>query len=182
MKKHFQNNWFHILIWTIMFIYLAVAPKFYSHFILKKGKPVQVNITIPAPTEKLLLTVDRLDPVVSEGQDIYYLWGWTFYNSDVEQSVYERLIVLQSEANTYFFSTKAFEREGVQKAYEHLGLDVLNSGFSIDISKDVIKPGVYHIGILFTNEVTNQTYYAVSNKIIVRTANQLQLETSPQQP
>lgn len=176
MLKRLRNYWYHLAIWAAMFTYLFVAPELHLRFVLEYGKPVQQNLELPAPSDQILFAIDRLDPISIEGQDLFYLWGWAFFGENADQALYDRLIVLNSDKRTYFFTIKSFERPDVQKAFEYLNMDLLNSGFSTFIAKEGITPDTYHIGILFIDKQTNTLHYIVTNKVLIRTANHLELQ------
>jgi hypothetical protein len=159
-----------------MLIYVLVAPSLYTRYVLKDGKPVSFAGEVPQRiTKRISYAVDRLEPVILHGQNLYQLWGWSFIEGETDQSVYERFIVLQSGSQTYFFSAENKVRPDVQAAYTNLHLDLANSGFSAYISKDVIRPGIYRIGILFKNRAGGELYYMITEVRAIRTANKLRL-------
>jgi hypothetical protein len=159
-----------------MLIYVLVAPPLYTRYVLKAGKAVSFAEDLPRRiTKRISYAVDRLDPVIFHSQNLYELWGWSFIKGETDQSAYERFIVLQSGSQTYLFSIENKVRPDVQSTYTNLHLDLTNSGFSAYISKDVIKPGIYQIGILFKNRASGQIYYIVTHARTIRTANKLQL-------
>lgn len=176
IPRLFQKNWIHILVWAAMLFYVAAAPPFHSRYILKDGKPVSYNEELPQRmTKRISYKIERIDPVVIRGQNLYQLWGWSFLKGEPDQSVYERLIVLQSDSRRYLFISTNKARPDVQAEYADLQLDLSNSGFSSYISKDIIEHGTYQIGILLKNRDNGKVYYLVTHKIIIRTANKLQL-------
>jgi hypothetical protein len=185
MLNVLKKYWFHILIWSLMLVYLTFASDLYVMFFLKYGKSIQFNEELAASTDLISFSVDRLDPVGSDGQLLYFLWGWAFLREESDQSQYERFIVLQSDAGNYFFPIQSLVRpdiQDIQKAFPDLTIDVQNSGFSTYISKDVLRPGSYQIGIIFRHKSSNSIYRVVTNKVIVRTANQLRLEIAGVKP
>jgi hypothetical protein len=161
MQRFIKKNWFHILIWAAMFIYLGLAPSLYVKFVLKKGKPLPVDGTLPETSEQIKLSIDGLEPYMYEGQKIYLLSGWAFsvLDANISPDMYERLIVLVSHSKIYYFPVQTVGRPGVQKVYKDLNMDLTNSGFRAYISKDVIQPGKYRIGIVFKNPSTGLAYY-----------------------
>jgi hypothetical protein len=159
-----------------MLIYAVAAHPFYAHYILKDGKPVSFDQELPQRmTKRITHEIDRIDPVVLRGQNLYEIWGWSFIKEEPDQSVYERFIVLQSDSQTYFFTTTNKVRPDVQAEYADIQLDLSNSGFSSYLSKDMIERGIYKIGILLRNRNNGTVYYLVTPKSIIRTANKLQL-------
>jgi hypothetical protein len=159
-----------------MLVYVAVAPDVYARFILKEGKPVPFDQNLPKPTDQISYSVDRLDFI--KGQGLFNLWGWSFFRGDRDQSAYERWIILQSREQTYSFLSESFQRPELQSAFKDVDIDLSNAGFSAPISKYAIKPGTYQIGILFRHTSSNALYYIVTNKIIVRTPNQIRMDLS----
>ena len=138
----FQKNWIHILVWVAMLIYVAAAPPFYARYLLRDGRSVSFDGELPQRlTKRISYSIDRFDPVVLHGQNLYDLWGWSFMKGESDQSTYERLIVLQSDSQTYFFSTANNARPDVQVLFADLHLDLMNTGFTTYISKDVIERG-----------------------------------------
>jgi hypothetical protein len=176
IPKQIQKNWIHISVWTAMLIYVGIAPELYTRFILREGKPVQLAQSLPPATDQISFAVDGLDLI--KGQELFNLWGWAFFRGDNDQSAYERWIVLQSNVKTYFFSSKSFRRRDVESAFEDVDIDLSNTGFFTSISKLAVEPGMYQIGILFKHKSNNNTYYIVTNKMIIRTKNQIRLTVS----
>lgn len=173
---------FHIMIWLFMLGYLTFAPYLYVRFVLKNGKPIQFQEKLPAATDLISFWVDRADPFFFQGELLYDLWGWAFLREESDQSQYERFIVLQSDAREYYFPVQIKERTDVQEAFPDLTIDIRSSGFSAFIAKDAIRPGSYHIGIIFRHQSGNFIYLVVTENVLVRTANQLQLFSNNSQP
>jgi hypothetical protein len=132
---------------------------------------------LPQVTDQISYAVDRIDTIVFRGQNLYNLSGWAFMRGEPDQAAYERLIVLQSENRVYFFSSVNNARPDVQAEFTDLHLDLINTGFSAYISKDMVEPGTYQIGILFKDRANGTIYYVVTNKSVIRTSNKLQLLT-----
>jgi hypothetical protein len=176
MINALRKGWRHIFIWALMLAYFAFAPDLFVRFILKDGKPIQYDEVLPDVSDQISYSITRLETFYINGELFFKLIGWSFLRSDPNQAMYERLIVLKSDTNTYFFAIQSTERPDVQEAFEYLDIDLLNSGFSSLLSKDVIRPGIYRIGIVFRIPSANKVYYMVTNKIIVRTANQIRLD------
>lgn len=180
----FKKHWFHILIWLFMVGYLIFAPGLYFRFVLKNGKPVQFQEKLPAPaTDLISFWVDRADPFVSQGEVLYNMLGWAFLREESDQSQYERFIVLRSDVREYYFPVQIKERLDVQEAFPDLTIDVSNSGFSTFIAKDAIRPGSYHIGIIFRDRRASDFIHVLITKdMLVRTANQLKFVRDGSQP
>lgn len=182
MFRAIKKHWVHILVWLLMLTYVIFAPSLYGRFVLKSGKSIQFPEELPKETGRISYYFDNMELIVIDGQELSSLWGWAFLQEEPDQSQFERIVVLKSDSNTYFFPTQSFQRSDVQAAFSNLGIDVQNSGFSTYLSKDVVRPGSYRIGFVFKNQTTNAIYFELSNKIIVRTANQFQFESAIVKP
>jgi len=166
----------HILVSVSMFVYVALAPHVYTRFVVDEGKPVPFDQELPKQTDQISYSVDRLDLI--KGQGLFNLWGWSFFRGDADQSAYERWIILQSGAQTYFYRAEPFQRRELQTAFPDVDIDLTNAGFFVHISKYAIEPGTYQIGILFRHKSSDALYYVVTNKAIFRTPNQIRLDVA----
>lgn len=110
MYKFIKKNKYHLLIWLIMLGYFGSASNLFTQFVLKNGKPIQFEEQLPKPSEEIKLTIDGLTLYIVEGQTVYALSGWAFsvLDKDISPGMYERVIVLTSDSNTYFFLLKLY--------------------------------------------------------------------------
>ena len=90
LPKQIPKNCIHLLVWATTLVYLAFAPDLYVRFILKEGKPVQLDQSLPQPTDEISFGIDRLDLV--KGQELFNLVGWSFFRGDSDQAAYTRWI------------------------------------------------------------------------------------------
>jgi hypothetical protein len=169
------KNWIHFILWTTMLVYLVVAPKFYIRFVLKNGKPIIFTEDLPKSTNQIKNSVDRLDPVIKDGQEMSQLRGWALYLGDKDQSNYEKFIILRSKTRIYCFPTEHLYRPDLEPAFKDIDVDIDNAGFSTYISKDTIQPDSYRIGILFKHKQEGTLEYVITNKRIVVTPNHIDL-------
>lgn len=164
-----------------MIIYLVFAHDLYIYFILKNGKPILVNAELPAAAKGIKFHIDTFKPTVYDGQNLYSMIGWAFSTADpaMRPEDYERNLVLVSGKKNYIFPTISSPRLSLQKAYQSLGMELTNAGFSTIISQDVIKPGIYRIGIIFHDHHKGSSSYTLTNKYLIRTPNQTQVSLTP---
>lgn len=169
-----------------MLTYVAFAPALYARFFLLYGKPTQEDYKeLPAQTDQRKYSIDGLDPIIYKGQDLYKLWGWAFLTVDPSKppEMYVRKIVLTSGSRHYYFPTTSAQRPDVQKMFkDHINMNLIKSGFLTLIAKDFIWPGEYSIGIIFRDKLCGCDYYLTTSKVIVRTANQLQMRKAKSTP
>jgi hypothetical protein len=178
MTAVIRKNRIHIFIWALMFAYITFSVNLHTHFFLKYGKPIRIDKSLPQETMQIKFTVDDLDPIILEGQEMYQLWGWAFSTADANMApdAYEREIILVSNSEIYIFPIHNVKRQGVQDVYKDLNMNLIFSGFSTYISKDVLPFGEYRVGIVFRDPSTGSTYYTDKPKIIIhRTPNRLSL-------
>ena len=176
-----KNKWFHILIWVMMLIYISFAPSLYTYFFLKNGKPIDLSEGRPGDSDEIHFAVDALFFQPVDGQDMYNMQGWAFSTLDksISPDKYERIVVLTSEDNIYFFPSQPAGRPDVQQGFVDMEMDLIYSGFNAIIAKDVIFPGVYRIGIIFRDPVNGSAHYSDKPAIyLVRTANRLFLKNN----
>jgi hypothetical protein len=157
MRDLIWKNKHHIFLWAGMLAYLFLAPRVHMRYFLQEaeGRPASFRAALPEPSTKVKAKFTGMDDL---DNGLYNLRGWATYQQDLETSRFNRFIVLQSETRTYFFAVPKDEPE-----------------FFIQISKEFLEPGTYHLGILFLRKSDKSLYYRQDAATIVRTPNQLQL-------
>lgn len=135
---------------------------------------------LPAPTGKITFYVDGLSSTASAEKKQYQLLGWAFLPENADSTRFKRLIVLKSAVHTYYLQASVAQRPDVQKAYQGLGMDLTDSGFTVYFSEDSIPPNRYSIGILFMSETGEPLEYTPANQDLVWQNGSWQLEV--QQP
>jgi hypothetical protein len=179
MKNFIVRNWKHGLIWLFMIAFFIFAPTVYAKFYLKQGMPLQIKDSYPQKkTRRANFSIDGLNPTVFGGEKVYKLWGWVFQTEDLsaEQADYERILVLKSNSNIYFFPLTTEPSQDVQDAYKTLNLDLMNVRFYTLIAKDFIALGNYHLEIIFKHRTNGTSFYRKTGEIVIRTPNRLILE------
>lgn len=141
-----------------------------------EGSPLVMEPITLEQTDFLKYSVDRLDPITVNGQNIYYLWGWSFPTTGLDQANFDIYLVLKSDTSEYYYLSESLERLDLQKAFPEVQMDLSNSGFKVLIAKEKILEGRYVIGIIYKNKSDGTTYYILTNKEIVRTPDTFTLE------
>lgn len=175
--KILSKNWIHIVTWGMMILYFIVAPGVNARFFTQEGKSIQVNAQLPVEVNESKSFVDRIE-VYDEQNGIYQLLGWAFLTIDknIPSSDYERLVVLRTLDKNSVFEAGTFRRIDVQLAYNDLGMDVANSGFSALIDSNLLKPGLFRVGIIFKHILDDSAFYTDTDFCIKRTPNKFILE------
>jgi hypothetical protein len=158
-----------------MMVYFFLSPILYDAYVTRGAESVS-NDGLPQATNKGKAYIDGLDLLSNSEGNLFRLWGWAFLTLDKQASPedYVRKIILVSDDRVYTFPTIAVPRSGVQEVYKDLGMDLLNSGFYTDISKEAIAPGIYKIHISFTHP-DGTSYLLNSGRVIERTINLIEL-------
>jgi hypothetical protein len=168
----------HFLILACLIIYLLVAPVVYRALLIKVGVPYNYDGDLPQASNTITMAIDSFDTVTQEGNLTRDLEGWAYLNDEPDQSGFQKLIVLESDSRVYYFQTSPVKRTALNATFSSLGLDLLYAGFRAFISEEHVKPGEYHVGILFIDESNNLSYFSRSSSLIHRTPNSIVLETN----
>lgn len=163
----------HIIILISAILYLILAPKIYANYFINFGKPINFNGEIPLATDDIKFNIDSNETIIIDGQKFQQIAGWAFLTNELDQSKYEKHLVLNSESRTYFFAYETVKRPDVQGKYKDEGLDVLSSGFRALISGANLHSGTYNVGFLFKNPADDKAYYSVSNQYLDRSPNHI---------
>ncbi|MFZ3150322.1 MAG: hypothetical protein WA116_01415 [Anaerolineaceae bacterium] len=166
----------YLIILVALIVFFIALPRIVDNVSITEGSPIEMEPVTLESTDLIRYSVDRLDPITVNGQDIFYLWGWSFLTTDMEQGNYDIYLVFKSDEAEYYYLTESFERPDLQKAFPEVEIDLSNSGFKAFIAKEKIEVGEYAIGIIYKNKSDGTTYYQLTNKEIVRTPNTISLE------
>ncbi len=168
--------WPHGLFFSLIFLFIFVAPVIHDEYFVNQGKPIAMNIELPPETNSIQFALDGLE--IFNSQDVYNLTGWAFLtvNKRYASGEYERLLVLQSLYANYVFQADTTKRIDIQTVFQDLGMDVIMSGLSALIFKDSVPQGTYSLGLIFKNKSDGSAYYVDLNQCVTRTPNWFWLE------
>lgn len=166
----------HLAIALTTVLYILIAPVIYANYFINYGKPIKFNGELPLTSENIKFTIDTNETIIVGSHNYQRITGWAFIAKEVDQSNFEKYLVLNSESRTYYFAYDPARRQDVQIANQHLGINVLQSGFNEWISGDWIRPGTYNIGFLFWNKADSTGSYSVTNQFLIRTPNHISVK------
>ena len=111
--------------------------------------------------------LDRLQIVGEEAGDIYQLDGWAFsWDGSVRlEEVRKRIVLLDERSVPYLLDAQSTVRPDVQQASAAQAGDVELSGFSARLSASMLQPGVYRLGILYTDRQSSSVYCLTSTSL-----------------
>ncbi|MBE0696394.1 MAG: hypothetical protein IH586_05675 [Anaerolineaceae bacterium] len=170
-----KKNRVHLLIWAILFVYLLTSNQIYTTFFLKNGKPLKGFASLPAEKSEVRFSIDRLEPIIYEGEELYKIHGWVFVPQDENSPNYRKKIVFHSVSEDLVFQAEVYPRPDLNKVLTEYKMTLDNSGFTALISKNALKLENFRIGFILENEQGDVMAYRLVNVQIERQRNGLRL-------
>jgi len=112
------------------------------------------------PITGMFCDFDALRTSLSDAPNVFFLHGWGFpVDQDVPLDQYRRQVVLFDKfAIPHLLDATPRSRPDVQEAYAGLGRDVALSGFTARIPASILPPGVYRLGLLYTDGASSSAF------------------------
>jgi hypothetical protein len=164
----------HVLLWALMVLYLFVAPVVKDKVTIVRGQPVAIEETLPQSSDQIRFEIEKFGLVKEGNQYLFRARGWTFIDSDVPQSDFEKYLVCSSEDARYFFLTSDYARADVEPAFPEIEANLGNAGFIALIANHMMRNGVYQVGFLYKNKSTGEMTYLATDQLIVKSSNALE--------
>jgi len=179
MKRWIIANQKHLIVWTVLLIYVASANQLYVNFFLKNGKPVSKNEPLPTEVRPIVYQLsDTLQPVRRNGESLYELTGYAFFQDNpLEQTQIK--IVLYSPTLKLTFPTQASPYPDMIRSYSGFKPGMEDAQFDLLLSKNVVKPGTYQICILLESGNGEDQVYVMTGGTILKTPNTLTYKLLP---
>jgi len=179
MKKTKKYTWIHFVLWGLMILYLFIAPAVKDRVTIVQGKPEPLEVAELEVNSQISHSIDKFEQVKINGQMLHRLIGWSFIESDPDQSAYQVYLVCRGEGDTYFYPVLSVERKDVEKAFPDFAGDLSNSGFNVLIARDTMKNGLYTLGFLYVHQQSGEMYYDDTVESLRKSMNDLQLVDQP---
>ncbi len=172
MKRWLSANLKHIVVWGVLAIYLLSANQLYVQFILKNGKPFATNINLPpvASSGIVYRLSDFIQPLRYEGQDLLELKGYAFTSAN-PTALNKITVILSSGGESMAFPTLGDPNPNMIESYQGFTKGMEHAEFNLLLSKNVLKPGTYKIGILLEEVGSSQRWYVQTGSSIRKTPN-----------
>jgi len=104
------------------------------------------EISLPAKSQPMKFSIDRLEQVVKEEKEYIEIEGWAFIEGESpEQS--QTYVVLSSGTNLYVFDTWPKYTPWVTRHYQDSGLNLDWVGFTARVPKEQLEDGTYQLGV-----------------------------------
>ena len=143
-----------IIAWLIVLSYLHFGPVIYTSLIRTDGRPSRFEIerVSIAYNKEAKGYLDQMTPYFDQ-PDIFEVIGWGFSKLTPEEptDAYITHLLVFSDSRRYVFDTKPNQRTSINNTFKHLGLTIINPGFTGLINKHAIRNGAYCVGIVLTH-------------------------------
>jgi hypothetical protein len=181
-----MGNWFkaiykHCIVLAILIASVFTANPLYVRFVLKDGKPLGAQGTLPAPstTKEVTFEMDNLiQSLRVNGQDLYELKGYAFFKANKEQEN-TITIILSSKTGNIAFPTRTVALPNMIESYAGYTKAMDHAEFSLLLSQNALSPGVYRVGILLQNKNGSGQAYVLTGGTIKKTPNTLSYTFTP---
>jgi hypothetical protein len=163
-----------IILFSVFFCLIIVFIA-YKIFFPSVGKPEQIG-SIQGASQPVKYWFDKFEENIYTKQLTYQLVGWAFPEKLTKPLAdYEKQIVLINDQSTgYYFDTEVMTRKDVTDHYKDLGVNLDQSGFSVNISTKYLPEGKYNIAILFTLTDDSTPILFRTDYYLIRTADDIQ--------
>ncbi len=162
-----------------LLFYVFAANPLYVRFVLKNGKPLATQVTVPAASNDIVYHLDTLIQALRvDGQDLYDLRGYAFFSSNREQDN-TITIILSSPAGNIAFPTHTVAFPNMIESYPGYTKGMSRAEFSLLLSQNALPPGTYRLGILLQNKNGPGQSYVLTGGVIKKTPNTLTYTLTP---
>lgn len=173
------NNWVNqnkktlTIIGLVLLIAILAFVAF--RFLFPRNDLVEFSDPLPPTTTAGKMYTDQVR-MSTENEGKCQIVGWGFLTSEpnLTPDDYERKVVLSSGTDVFTIATETVQRADVQKAFENLNMNLVNSGFLSEFSLDKLPIGNYTISLLFEKSDGSKSLLN-SIWVLERTADTIQL-------
>jgi|GEM_PF-3047277 len=181
MKNWIKGKYKHIIACAVLIVYVFTANSLYVRFILKDGKPLGTQVALPAPSKDkdvVFLLDNLIQPLRINGQDLYDLRGYAFFQANHAQEN-NITIILSSKAGNVAYPTHSVALPNMIESYPGYDKQMDHAEFSLLLSQNALSPGTYRIGILLQNKNGSGQSYVLTGGSIKKTPNTLTYTLTP---
>lgn len=174
--KWLWKNKAHLLVLAVCAVYLLSASQIYAAFFLKGGKPQERLASLPAEKGEVKFSVEAVDAIYYDGEDLYELDGWVFDPAIADSPQFKKKVVLHSVSENLVYPAEIVKRNDLAKGLPmYINMDLTQAGFRILVAKDALKIGNYRIGFILEDEQGNVRAFRMVNAYLEREPNRLRL-------
>jgi len=175
-----MRNWYkHFIAVALLIIYVFAANPLYVRFFLKDGKPLGTQVALPNTSKDVIYQLgDQIQSLRVNGQDLYQLNGYAFfqYNHEQENNI---TVILSKATGNMAFATRPVALPNMIESYPGYTKGMDHAEFSLLLSQNALAPGTYHIGILLQNKNGAGQSYVLTGGLLKKTPNTLTYTLTP---
>jgi len=173
MRNWLKKTYKHFIACAVLIVYVFAANPLYVRFFLKDGKPLSTQVALPASSKGVIYHLgDQIQPLRINGQDLYELNGYAFFEARPEQEN-KITVILSSATGNSAFATRAVALPNMIESYPGYTKGMDHAEFSLLLSQNALSPGTYHIGILLQNKNGPGQSFVLTGGSIKKTPNTL---------
>ncbi len=173
MRNWFKGKYKHFIACAVLIVYVFAANPLYVRLFLKDGKPLDTQLALPAVSKDVIYHLgDQIQSLRINGQDLYELKGYAFFQAAREQEN-TITVILSSASGNIAFATRTVALPNMIESYPGYTKGMAHAEFSLLLSQNALSPGTYHIGILLQNKNGPGQAYVLTGCTIKKTPNTL---------
>jgi hypothetical protein len=173
MRNWFIGKYKHFIACAVLIVYVFAANPLYVRFVLKDGKPQGTQAALPAVSKDVIYHLgDQIQSLRINGQDLYELKGYAFFQAEREQEN-DITVILSSATGNTVFATRTVALPNMIESYPGYTKGMQHAEFSLLLSQNALSPGTYHIGILLQDKNGPGQAYVLTGGTIKKTPNTL---------
>jgi hypothetical protein len=160
----------HLLVLSLLLIYLLSARQIYTRFFLERGKPVAQNAPLPVENMEMVYKLADLRTARVEGEELYELKGFAFLPA-TPLDHHRITIILRSETQTLAFPTEPAVFPSMMKSFKGYRPGMEQAEFRAFFSRHALPVGTYQVGILLEEAGGVRRAYQPTENIVRKTYN-----------
>jgi hypothetical protein len=173
MRNWFKRYYKHFIACAVLIVYVFAANPLYVRFFLKDGKPLGTQVALPSTSKDVIYQLgDQIQSLRINGQDLYELRGYAFFQAFHEQEN-NITVILSSASGDIAYATRTVALPNMIESYPGYTKGMDHAEFSLLLSQNTLAPGTYHIGILLKNKNGPGQSYIMTGSSIKKTPNKL---------
>lgn len=165
-----KRKYLHFVFLFLLIIYISFSNAVYVNFILRNGKPVEVNSELPTETSNLEYDFGSVDPIRYGGQNFYLLTGYALHDT-LPPNEHQIKIVLHSTTQDFIFDADKVAEPIIIKRRHDYNMNMRYAEFKMMFSKEVLPCDNYRIGIIIGNLEGYMQGFIMTNAYIERSPN-----------
>jgi len=158
----------YIIIFILFLIYMVSSNYIFTTLLTVENESSRGFLKLPESTQDIRINIDDINETKIKWKDMVLIEGWAFKRKQNKEENCRYLVLRSTDAYYTFKLNDSKRRVDVAQYFD---LNNAFIGFNALIAKDIIKQGVYRLGIIIENEGDN--YFSLSNKFLTKENNRI---------